>query len=94
MAALLGDQAAAEGHFGRALERCAMLGAGPAQARIQCHYGESLIGRDGQQARAVELLAQSLATARELAMGGLAERAGQALARLEASPERGVGAPP
>jgi hypothetical protein len=94
LAAVLGDQAAAEGHFDRALERCAILGARPAEARIQFHYGESLLGRDGRHARAVDLLSQSRSTARKLAMASLAESACQALARLEHSPEPGVGAPP
>ena len=94
LSALLGDQTSAERHFDLALERCAILGARPAAANIQLHYGESLLARDGRQARAAELLEQSQATARALGMDGLADRASRALARAERSQERGVGASP
>jgi hypothetical protein len=81
--ASLGDHVAAEHQFELALARCAILNARPAQARIQCQLAQSLLARGVDHARAAELLEMSHATARELGMASLEERAGSALARLE-----------
>lgn len=79
LAALLDDHAAAARHYEDALQRCATLRALPAQARLQCEYGESLLSarRDGADAR--RLLEKSRATALELGMVEVARRAEQAL---------------
>jgi hypothetical protein len=83
LAASLGDHAAAEDQFEIALQRCAILNARPAQARIQCQLSESLLARGDNPARATELLERSHATARELGMVGVEERVRRALAQLD-----------
>jgi tetratricopeptide (TPR) repeat protein len=82
LAAAIGEHASAERHFGVALERCAMLGALPAKARIQWQLARSLLARNADLARATELLEHSRVAARELGMAGLEGRAARALTEL------------
>jgi tetratricopeptide (TPR) repeat protein len=78
-------------HFEDALGRSEWMGAKPFVARTQYDYGQMLLGRGklGDRERALQLVNQALATARELGMKPLVEKA---LARkLEA---QGVDASP
>jgi hypothetical protein len=87
LAALLEDDQTATRHFDAALERSAILRARPIEARVQCEYGEFLASRGGRAVRdqARDLLRRADATAQELGMMGIVERASRALERLGAS---------
>jgi hypothetical protein len=88
LTALVGDEPAAHRHFELALGRALVLGAQPAEARVQCHYGEFLLSRGGQDARGRgrDLLERSRATAGRLGMAGIDARAVRALAGAEDAP--------
>jgi tetratricopeptide (TPR) repeat protein len=77
----------AEGHFEAALAMCARMGAAPLLARTQVDCARMLLARDraGDRARARELLAPALASARELGMRPLAEEAAAALREAAAA---------
>jgi hypothetical protein len=66
-----------ERHFRGALERNARLGSPPLVARTRVEYAELLLARDapGDRSRAAELLEPALATAHDLGMRTLEERA-------------------
>ena len=88
LTAVLGDEPSTKRHSELALERARILGARPAEARVQCHYGEFLVSRGGQDARGRgrELLERSRATSRRLGMAGINARAVRALAGVEDAP--------
>jgi eukaryotic-like serine/threonine-protein kinase len=88
LAALLGDDSEARRHFQLALGRADILGARPALARIQCHYGEFLLsgGSEAALPEALDVLRRCRYSARELGMAGIDARAGQALAVLQTYP--------
>jgi hypothetical protein len=76
LAALLKRWGEAERHFDVAMERCGQLGARAVTARVLYERSRMLLvrGAGGDQARAVELLAQAQAICRELDLPGIAER--------------------
>jgi class 3 adenylate cyclase len=67
----------AVGHFEDALEMCARLGSRPFTAYAQQAYADALLasGEPAARTKALELLARSLETGRELGMKALVERA-------------------
>ncbi len=83
LAVLLHDDTAAQRYFELALGHASVLGARPALARLQCHYGEFLLSTGGDSARseALDLLRRSRSSARQLGMGGIEVRAREALER-------------
>ena len=79
LGALLGGDEFARRQFEMAIDRCTILGAQPALARVRCHYGELLLSSGGDRQLARDLLEQSHGVALELGMAGIADRAGGAL---------------
>jgi DNA-binding SARP family transcriptional activator/tetratricopeptide (TPR) repeat protein len=77
LAAAMGSWELAEGHFISALAMHERMGARPWVARTQLAYAEMLLTRRqrGDKARARELLAEAVATAEELGMPVVAQRA-------------------
>jgi class 3 adenylate cyclase len=77
LTATLGRLEDAERHFDDALALNRRMGSPPFTARVQCDYARMLLARDapGDRERALQLTAESLATARELGMKLVAERA-------------------
>jgi tetratricopeptide (TPR) repeat protein len=73
LATLLGEHERAERHFERALEMSTEIGAPPHVARASTDYARMLLGRgkEGDAARARDLLAGARTTATELGMAGL-----------------------
>src|SRR5205823_341395 len=73
LAVLLHDEDAARRHFELALSRAAVLGAQPAVARLQFHYGEFLssTGDESERTEASDLLQRSRTSARQLGMKGI-----------------------
>jgi tetratricopeptide (TPR) repeat protein len=84
LAATLGHWEEAEAHFQAAIDFNSRLGARPWLARTQLAYAEMLLARGGtgEPERAHDLLQTAVATARDLGMTTLAERAA---ARLSAA---------
>jgi tetratricopeptide (TPR) repeat protein len=74
----------AERHFEAALELNSRQGGRPWVARTQHAYAEMLAARGNGSEHAAKLDREALATARELGMQGLAERAAALEARLGA----------
>jgi tetratricopeptide (TPR) repeat protein len=76
LAALLGRWEEAERHFEAAMERCGRLGARAVTARVLYERSRMLLARGagGDQARAVELLAQAEVICRELDLPGISDR--------------------
>jgi Protein kinase domain/AAA ATPase domain len=96
LAALLGDDPAARRHFQLALGRAEVLGARPAVARIQCHYGEFLLstGSESERPEALEVLRKCRSRARELGMAGIDARATRAVEGLQAGSAASTGGSP
>ena len=85
-----GDLPAAERHLREALHLNARIGAQPWTARTQADLASLLFARDrpGDREGAVELLEAALGTAGRLGMTVFAERAGEALARIDGNSHR------
>jgi hypothetical protein len=79
LAVLVRDDESAKRHFDAAIDRCTLLGARPALARVRCYYGELLLSSGGDRRLAREFLEQSHGVALELGMAGIADRAGGSL---------------
>jgi tetratricopeptide (TPR) repeat protein len=84
--ATLGEWDQAETHFQAAIDFNSRLGARPWLARTELSYGRMLLARrpKGDRERAHELVQAALATARDLGMTTLAERAAAELAATSA----------
>ncbi len=77
LASLLGRWDEAESHFEAAAKLCEEIGARPAMVHVLIEHARALSERGGAlgQARAEELSDRAVELARELGLGGLAERA-------------------
>jgi tetratricopeptide (TPR) repeat protein len=86
LSATIGRWDEAEAQFQAAIEFNARLGARPWLARTEFSYGQMLMARrcQGDIERAHDLLDKALATARDLGMTSLAERAATCLAATSA----------
>ena len=85
LASVLGEDAAAEAHFERALREHRQLGSAPWVARTRTEYARLLLGRDDPAAlgRALALATAAVESARELDLGEIRPRAEAVLERAQ-----------
>ena len=90
LAQTIGDLDDAIDHFEDALAFCRKAGYRPELAWTCCDYSDTLNQRDGEgdQAKAIRLLNESLAISTELGMRPLMERVIERLDRIQAQPSR------
>ena len=83
-----GDVEHAEAHFEDALGFCRKAGYGPELAWSCCDYADCLLqrNRDGDRAKAIFLLDESLSISTELGMQPLMERVADRMGRVQAQP--------